>query len=386
LLAALAALFLLVSAPAEPQSLTGIMGDYALTGYVGPGDLTLSATAWYSCTRAYSHAVAAAHAAACVIRRPADSATCTASVVTAGNVDYTIGTPCNGSAQTISDWLGGTASVTACAGATSGCTSNGTNLYVSAVLSGTLKVGSKITCTGCSANTYITAVVTPNSQYTIGVSQHFASQTVTWAQSVGLVTTMYDQTGGNKCASAACDLLQATAGNQPSLIMNCIDGMPCVQFTASTISLASANNFTPTSVESFSAVGEEVSGTANPIFIRSGASGQNQLAHVNGTANQWALVIGGSNLAATATDAAWHAANAVSQSGTNNTILNIDGTETTGTKTLSTSAGPPAMLGAASTTDDLAEAGFWDGRAFNLGQRNSICLNQSAEYALSLLC
>jgi len=74
--------------------------------YEGPGDI-VAFTAWYSCTRGYSAEVAATGTqAACDLRRVSDSDTCTALVGTNGDVDYTIGTPCNAGTQTVTAWIG----------------------------------------------------------------------------------------------------------------------------------------------------------------------------------------------------------------------------------------------------------------------------------------
>ncbi len=80
----------------------------------GPGDCGATFTAWYSGTRAYSAAVAATGTQPAVdLRRVSDSATCTALIGTDGNVDLTVGTPCNSSTQTVTAWIGGsTARVT----------------------------------------------------------------------------------------------------------------------------------------------------------------------------------------------------------------------------------------------------------------------------------
>lgn len=76
----------------------GAMSGTAATGavpasYVGPGDLVSGATAWYSCTRAYSAAYAAPGTnPACTIRRASDNATTTLAVLSTGLVNVAAAT------------------------------------------------------------------------------------------------------------------------------------------------------------------------------------------------------------------------------------------------------------------------------------------------------
>lgn len=75
--------------------------------YTGPGDVT-AFTAWWSCTRAYSAAKAAAQANACDLVRASDSTTCTMKLGTDGNVDLTVGTPCTSNTQTVTQFCNST--------------------------------------------------------------------------------------------------------------------------------------------------------------------------------------------------------------------------------------------------------------------------------------
>jgi hypothetical protein len=77
----------------------------------------------------------------------------------------------------------------------------------------------------------------------------------------------------------------------------------------------------------------------------------------------------------------WHAANIVAQLGTSADILNIDGTETTGTATPNTTAGKPAAIfGAATDIIYQTEGGFVDNLILSGTQRSNGCANQAAFY------
>lgn len=100
----LAALFIAGSAGAQGQLIQPIVA--ASQNYVGPGDIVSGATAFYSCSRAYNAAYAAALGSACDLRRASDNATCTAKFLANGSVDLTVGTPCNSNTQTVTAWVG----------------------------------------------------------------------------------------------------------------------------------------------------------------------------------------------------------------------------------------------------------------------------------------
>ena len=89
------------------QSIVNAKAPAASGGYTGPGDIVSGATFWVSCTRAYSASYASSGGNACQLSRASDSTTCIVKVAAAGNVDYTVGTPCAGS-TTATTWCGGT--------------------------------------------------------------------------------------------------------------------------------------------------------------------------------------------------------------------------------------------------------------------------------------
>jgi hypothetical protein len=186
------------------------------------------------------------------------------------------------------------------------------------------------------------------------------------------VTEMYDQTGGTH------HMLQATAGDQPTLTVSCLDTLPCTVWTSASITLAASANFTPvTGAVSFIAVADRISGTGG--VRQADENGTNNRMHSNTSASSILLTGGGgSSITATASDNAWHAIPGVVAGA--GSVINIDGVETTGTASGNTTAGAPSLAGAASTTMDLTETGFIDNVSLTGTQRTNLCRNMQAAY------
>lgn len=199
----------------------------------------------------------------------------------------------------------------------------------------------------------------------------------------GAVTKAYDQTVGNACGGASCDVAQATAANQPTITLSCLGSSNCMKSTSTSIALASANNITPASgTVSFSVVGNRAAGTgSSPFMLENGAitgTNINRFGGQSSTANKW-IVGGSASLAVTANDAAWHAGNAVMAGASS--VVNIDGAENTGTATGITTAGAPhGVTGNSSTTAESPEHGFIDNSSISSTVRTSLCRNQQAYY------
>ena len=109
----------------------------------------------------------------------------------------------------------------------------------------------------------------------VGASTFCASTTC-------FVTTWYDISGSTLCTSAACDLSQATASQQPQLVFNCLNtSLPCVQFTSSSFQFltnASSCNSCSGNQMTITAVAER---TANPTTNNDVFSGASTLAGAN---------------------------------------------------------------------------------------------------------
>jgi hypothetical protein len=198
------------------------------------------------------------------------------------------------------------------------------------------------------------------------------------------VTKAYDQTLGNACASASCDTLQATPGNQPQWLPNCGNSLPCISLTTGTNSLSSANNLTPASgTVSFAGVGNEAVGSGNFKFLaENGTAGGNRIIM---TGTVWEITGGTSGtLTQTASAATTHSATAVMAGASS--VMAVDGSEAAGTATGNTGAGLVSTFGTASQTNYLNEIGFTDNVAFSGTVRTNLCHNMRLYYATAGSC
>jgi hypothetical protein len=185
------------------------------------------------------------------------------------------------------------------------------------------------------------------------------------------VVTIYDQSGNTR------DITQGTDANRPALALNCIGTTPCAQMTTGALGLTTGNVTPATGLASLNAVANRAVGTTGACnFLRQNGA-NNRLGSLSGAANKW-IVFGGSsgNFNAAAADATWHSGTAVINGASS--VLNIDGTETTGTATGNTTAGGIGTFGAASTTCDVVEGVLWDNTAISTAARAMIKNNQRA--------
>lgn len=184
------------------------------------------------------------------------------------------------------------------------------------------------------------------------------------------VHTLYDQVAGNACGGATCNLVQATTATQLTFSFDCVGAKPCVTSGTASITIASANNFTPaTGITSLYYVGGRMVGTAATIMVNSNGN----LNRLNGsTANLWVAAGGTSGtISRAAIDGAIHAGIAVINGASS--ILNIDGGPTSGTMVGSTTAGAPSFgRGSTSTTTSSVEGGFIDNVALTNAQRQTL--------------
>jgi hypothetical protein len=141
--------------------------------------------------------------------------------------------------------------------------------------------------------------------------------------------------------------------------------------------MTSANNFTPTNGKlSFSAVGQRSAGAGFVRFLA--GVGSNNFLDSNNAVGQWVLNGGSSGtIIATASTGAYHAANAVLNGASS--VLMIDGSDTTGTATGSTTAAAPnAGFPAVGSSYSGREAGFIDNYALSTAERTALDANMRA--------
>lgn len=346
--------------------------------YTGPIDVVASPTALYS-LRAGSGAIAAAGTQTLVnIRRASDNVACDFLPAVNGNLGVTTAT-CNSSTQggiSLASFLGTDA---VCTGSMVGTTT----LTISTCSSGTLHVSDSIITSGVAAPFFITAIGTcasPPGTCTVNKSQTFAAQAVT-GQVAGFATKGYDQSGANFCSSAPCDATQATAGNQLEVLPLCANAgtLPCFLAVNNTQSLNFASIAPSATTMTISVVGNRYdAGQFTVQFCDFGGGGnKNHIRAQSGTGNAWQLFGGGSgNINATANDNTWHAAQGVINGASS--VLNIDGTDTTGTATGSLTANPLGIVADNSHGNYEAECMVWGSTLFNGTQRTNMQLNQKA--------
>lgn len=364
--------FCAIALPAVAQSALNVSNAQAVSTYVGPADAVTAPTACFSlrgCTGAFA---GPSGNAAVQLRRQSDSALSNIAILSNGNLDIT-------AAGAFAGPDGGTG---VCTASTSG---SSTTLTVSVcTASATLHAGDELFCGSCTGPVFISALGTftgtgagAAGTVTLNAAQNITAQSVT-SQVALFVARWYDQTRGNKCAAASCDLVQATTANQLYFLTKCLGTsatLPCITIPATgTPSLASAA-FTPVSgVVSMVQLAMRPAGVGAVTLLRENTPG-NRLSTPAG-ANSWLLTGGTSgSITATASDSALHAGVAVVNGASS--AFYIDNTSTTGTVTGNTAAGAMTV----STTTSLAyhaEVMIYDGVALSSGQVGTLHTNQSA--------
>lgn len=221
------------------------------------------------------------------------------------------------------------------------------------------------------------------------------STLTTWLNATtGFVVTAYDQTAGGNCGGS-CDVTQATSANQPQILTSgcatVTGGAYCMKFTAaSSMQLISTGS---AAISQASGISEEVvaeatsSASVYGVLVADTTNNLGMYFHLTG-ANLLGLFINGGSFSQTATDAAAHAGvGAVTAAGTSS-VMNVDGSENTGTLgTLGFNG--HAVLGSFNGGDyldgQISEAGVWVG-TWSAGQRTSMCHNPTVYYGTGGSC
>jgi len=185
------------------------------------------------------------------------------------------------------------------------------------------------------------------------------------------VQTWFDQSGNGR------DLVQLAAANQPAYLAGCIGALPCAQWTVNTQALGGPSVTPASGTVSLSAVGRRSGGSTGvcTLFRENGSAG-NRL--TIGTTAASVILTGGTSgsITAAASDGGWHVATGVIAGASS--VLNIDGTETTGTVTGNTAAGTAGITTTivAPVVCSQTEAVFWDNYAMPAGERAALAANQ----------
>ena len=344
----------------------------AAPAYTGPGDIVASATAWYG-LRAYNAAIVTTGTQALVnLRRSSDNHTCDIIVMASGGLGNTGNCSTGGENGTALGTWALRGSFTGTAASSTTMTTTGDSCVATA--------GDQVTWSGSSGYVTISSVTSCSAgvgSYVLSASKTFSAASVT-DYIPTYVPTWYDQTGNGH------NVTQATTASQPAFVFSCIGALPCLSNLAgSSVNLECAACLTPaTGVGTLSTVAERWGSVSTGDLIREN-SGNNRLSVV-GSANTWETRTSSQTLTGTANDLAWHAANGVFNGASS--ILNIDGTETTGTLTGSTSTGNIVIVTTAGSGSYQSEAGIWDNTAFSSGQRTNMCHNQYTYWGTSTSC
>ncbi len=140
------------------------------------------------------------------------------------------------------------------------------------------------------------------------------------------VKKLYDQTVGNNCAAASCDLIQNTEANRPVLVTSCINSKPCMTGNGSQ-SVVTANGLTLPEPLTISAIGWRTTGSGVfSVIVGQISFGAIMLTYWVG-ANQ-AAIYDGTQLTATAADDAFHAFEGIFNGASS--AIYVDGVGTTG--------------------------------------------------------
>jgi hypothetical protein len=191
------------------------------------------------------------------------------------------------------------------------------------------------------------------------------------------IKTFYDQTAGNNCTAATCDITDNfSSANRPTLVFNCIGTKVCLSYNGTANSLATQTAVTSISQPvTFSGIANSTNTGAQQALVTTNGGGSAQVGYRN-SANNQVFSYAGSVLAATASDGSFHALQAVFNGGSSD--INVDGTQNTGTAGTNVATGS-GYLGSAGATQFLngkvTEAGTWP-IGFSSTQSSNMSSNQ----------
>lgn len=182
------------------------------------------------------------------------------------------------------------------------------------------------------------------------------------------VKTLYDQSGANRCSSAACDATQATEALRPVFKTSCNGGKPCMQCTGSSShKLLSANQ--TGSVDISNPFTLEFAGQRNGAFTSLGtmlSAATSGVQHgYNSSTNQAFIFNGSTVVPGTASDSAYHSIGGL-YLGSASSAVYVDGSSVAtgnpggGNITAANGFGICAA-GGNFATGFFLEGGFWSG-------------------------
>ncbi len=180
-----------------------------------------------------------------------------------------------------------------------------------------------------------------------------------------VVATLYDQSGN------AHDATQGSNSTRPTLVLNCIGSLSCMNFSGSQyLNVAPANATQPWTV---SAVYNHTGAAAFTSVYGDGSG--NGYGIVTGSSANQIITWAGSALTATATDSSPHAIQAIGNGGSS--VAYVDGSATNGAAGANqlTGAGSAIGNGFGAYAGRIMEVGVW-GSAFSGGNQSAMNSNQ----------
>jgi hypothetical protein len=357
----------------------GTVGTSFGASYVGAGDVVSGATAWFG-LRAYNAAYASGSNAAINLRRASDNHTCNLLITTSGGLGNTANCSTGGdNGQSAAAWAG--TDIT-CSGSTTG---SSTTLAVTGCSANSVVGTDPISGTGITQPAYVTScsITAGTGTCTMNVAQNIAvAETVTFQVAL-LVTEIYDQSGSNFCSSAPCNVSQSTATKQPQLLPGCIGTQPCLYFNRT--NTQGLSNSTTTTITSMTIAGVALRITAAAGNMLSFATGGGTTSlQFTGAANTTEIFLDNVGTTATETDGTLHSIIGVANGASPASVVNVDGTETTGSTGTSVSTAGIGFgvntVGTNSFGGYMPEGGWWNSTAFTSTQRTNICKNAQSYY------
>lgn len=194
------------------------------------------------------------------------------------------------------------------------------------------------------------------------------------------IKTMYDRSGNGN------DITQATIGTRPTLVVSCVNSLPCSQFSGSQfLSGSSISKSQPITISTVAI--RTGSFSAFSALVSLHRTGDVTTLDFFSSANN-ASIYSGSVLSAAALDNAWHALQGIFNGGSS--AVNVNNSVTSGAAGSGGTDGGIAF-GANPTflndklTGKITEGGYWP-IAFSAGNQTAMCNNQFTYWGTSVSC
>lgn len=188
------------------------------------------------------------------------------------------------------------------------------------------------------------------------------------------VKIFYDRSGANACSSSACDFTQSTIANRATLIVSCVNSLPCARVAgAATYTTGGSGNLVQPNWVSAVVTRTAAFTTAGPWM---GDGGGGSIGLFAASANQ-VQTYGGASIIVTASDSAWHSIQSVFNGASSD--MYVDGSSTTGDVGTNVFSFGLKMFNdnfGNLMTGDLTEVGLWNNVVPNGTQKSNMNANQ----------